>query len=183
MKQIVLLAFPLLLAIGTHAQCDLHTKTDNFTNKTTVWTDKVKITTGGTNEVFKHYGDNCRYKIYFKLILQDGKVFLCMSEDSDECTCAIQKVALKFKDGKVLMKTNFRTGQTMKTTLGEEWFTFFELTNDDLTQLSSNPITRFRFTLPGCSDHPALEEEMDDKDADEIRNFSQCLLQNLGGKQ
>ncbi|PQJ12995.1 hypothetical protein CJD36_004420 [Flavipsychrobacter stenotrophus] len=182
MKTLLTTALYFLMTWSADAQCDLHKKTDDFTNKTSVWTDKVKITSGGTPSLLKSYGDNCRYKIYFRLIEQNGKVFISMSENSDQCVCSIEAIALKFKDGKVIIKNNYKDGETIKTPLGEERFTFFEITNDELSQLSTGSVTKFRITEPGCRDHPVLEEEMEDAFATKILQYAGCVLQNTGDK-
>lgn len=165
------------------AQCNLHTKTDDFTGTTNTWTDKIKMTKSGTPLLVKSASDDdCTYRIYFRLLSGKGKLVLWLSEDADYCSCRIQSVEFKFENGSVLTKANSRSGPAEKTTLGEEQHIFFDITKEELAMLAGNSIEKFRIKEPGCADHLFIAEELDNKTARKIKEVSTCLLRRIEGK-
>lgn len=175
MKTYILSATLLLAGYAAPAQCGLHKKTDRYTNKATYWTDRVKVTTGGVTKVLRGSSDNCRYKIYFQFLAQDGKAYISLIEDSDDCTCSVRSISLRLADGTVIIKTNRREGETRKTTLGEERPAYFEISGEELDRLSASPVSRFKVTLPYCSDHPVLDEEMEEQFAVGLKEAATCV--------
>ena len=175
MKTHILTTAFLLASVAASAQCDIHKKTDQYTNKVNYWTNRVKITDGGVTKVLRGSSDKCRYKIYFQFMAQNGKLYVSLTEDSDDCTCSATSMSLKLNDGTVIIKSNPKEGVTRKTTLGDETPVYFEITKEELELLSVSPVSRFKVAMPYCSDHPVLDEKIEEGLAAEIKEAATCV--------
>src|SRR5271156_1141869 len=97
MKVFVLSVCSIILLVHTsHAQCKLHRNMDEFTHKRSTSSDKVKIIKHGESPILKSFdkaaSTNCFYKISLEFVSMDGKMFLAMSEESDNCISHMQKM-------------------------------------------------------------------------------------------
>lgn len=171
------------LAIGSYtasAQCTVRSKTDDFSGEKSLWTDKVKIAAGGVARLVKSKrDDDPTYRIYFSLLSKQGRLFMTITDDADMGACVPQSVAFKFADGKVLIKNTRIELQAVKSTLGEEHNVLFEITKDELRQLATGRISKLKITERMCSEHPVLEDELEDKPATTIQRDAACFLAEL----
>lgn len=173
------ICFVLLLSTNSvSAQCSK--ETDDFTGKTTVLAKKIKITHGGVPRILKSLDDGCTYKTYFQLISSNGKTYIAMSEDSDDCFCSPTEISFKFKDGKAIIKTEYSNGEGVKTQLGAEHLALFEITRDDLAEFATCLSSKMRIIESGCTDHPIIEEEVEDTIAAGIKASAACMVQSIG---
>lgn len=169
-----------LLALETAAQCNVHKKTDDFTNEKALWTDRVKIAGGGTAKAFKGKKDfDPTYRISFSILFKQGKLLIAISEDTDFGSCTPESVAFKLANGTVIQKSNRIELQAVKSSLGEEHNVLFEITKDELRQFSTSAISKVRITERMCSEHPVIDEEIGTKQAQTIQRDAACMLTEI----
>lgn len=182
MRYILLFVFisTILFANLSLAQCTIHNQTDQFTNVTTYFTDKIKVSHGGIGTLLKSGNDySCTYNDYVRFVAGNGEIYLSIIEDADKCMCKVTSIGLKFENGTVLTRRMTKEGNEVNTLLGLETYTFYKLTKEDLKQFADNAIVNFRLQEEYCPDHLRIEKEMRDKAAKEIMDGARCILQKV----
>jgi len=179
MKAYILCACSIILLAHTaHAQCKLHRNMDEFTHKRSTSSDKVKIIKHGESPILKSFdktaSTNCFYKIYLEFVSMDGKMFLAMSEESDNCISHMQKMELRLEDGSVITKNNPTEGNYKQKEGTGVQYTMFEITAGELAELAASQIAKVRITNDG-TDHQVIKEEIDDKPAASIKEYAACM--------
>jgi len=173
---IILLSVLLFVSLQSLGQC--HKSKDEFTGNSSMWTDKISITKGGGLTMLKKFDDDCRYKIYLQFMAKDGKFYLTMAEDADYCFCTITGVMFKLGNGKTIIKQNLKASKEVKTALGSEQYSFIEITKEELAILATEAVVKVRVISNGCVDHPSIDEELEDKTANKIREGATCMTKN-----
>lgn len=180
MKATILLITLVLFARSVNAQCDVQRETDEFNGKTTVYSSSIKLLKGGASPLAKSFGrwssTKCYYRENLYFIYVNDTIYLRLVEESDFCRCMVQSIEIKFSDGKVITKTNVSEGE-MNRSNSNLSLTFFVLTKEDLAEFAASEIAKIRFTEGDCSDHPIIQQDIDDKVAKKIKESASCFQQ------
>ena len=172
-KTAVFIVF-LLCTRTASAQCDLHSKRDDFDGSVTYWTDQVKIASDGVGILADQM--DCTFMLFLHFVYGKNKTVLVLAEKQTMCNCSPVSISVKFADGTVLTKANVRRGQERSTGIGEEeQSSYFDLTQDELTLLSGKEISKVRVREMYCSDHPVLDAEVTKKASRNIKEHATCI--------